>query len=110
MKKILNFILLCTIAICTKAGDDFNLLSLGNGTQPSGINSGNYFGDPIKFKNNFLFCRSDGNTGYELWISDGTTLGTKLLKDIVPGSEGSYPHDFINRNRLKEECFHFLRE
>jgi hypothetical protein len=51
MKKILNFILLCTIAICTKAGDDFNLLSLGNGTQPSGINSGNYFGDPIKFKN-----------------------------------------------------------
>ncbi len=98
MKKILNFILLCTIAIYTKAGDDFNLLSLGNGTQPSGINSGNYFGDPIKFKNKLLLCRSDGNTGYELWISDGTTLGTKLLKDIVPGSEGSYPHDFINRN------------
>ena len=73
MKKILNFILLCTIAICTKAGDDFNLLSLGNGTQPSGINSGNYFGDPIKFKNKLLFCRSDGNTGYELWISDGTS-------------------------------------
>jgi ELWxxDGT repeat protein len=98
MKKILNFILLCTIAIYTKAGDDFNLLSLGNGTQPSGINSGNYFGDPIKFKNKLLLSRSDGNTGYELWISDGTTLGTKLLKDIVPGSEGSYPHDFINRN------------
>lgn len=29
--------------------------------------------------------------GTELWISDGSTAGTYMLKDIVPGMEGSQP-------------------
>jgi len=35
-----------------------------------------------------IFLANDGRHGYELWTSDGTTGGTKLLKDINPG-EGS---------------------
>ncbi len=30
-----------------------------------------------------------GTTGTELWVTDGTTAGTSLLKDIRPGSAGS---------------------
>ncbi len=42
-----------------------------------------------------LFRAYDGATskdhGYELWISDGTAKGTKLLKDIRKGPLSSYP-------------------
>ncbi|MCA2759485.1 ELWxxDGT repeat protein, partial [Microcystis sp. M145S2] len=34
---------------------------------------------------------NDGVSGYELWKSDGTAAGTVLVKDIRPGSTGSYP-------------------
>jgi ELWxxDGT repeat protein len=33
--------------------------------------------------------------GPELWRSDGTAAGTHLLKEIVPGSSGSGPGDFV---------------
>lgn len=35
---------------------------------------------------------------FELWMSDGTTNGTVLLKDICPGSVGSGPTDFHDVN------------
>lgn len=35
------------------------------------------------------FYGCEGNTGYELWRTDGTTLGTYLLKDIYPGTSSS---------------------
>lgn len=42
--------------------------------------------------NGILYFRaSDGVTGYELWRSDGTADGTKLVKDIVPGIDSSSP-------------------
>jgi ELWxxDGT repeat protein len=33
--------------------------------------------------------------GYELWVTDGTTNGTQLLKDINPGRSNSSPQQFI---------------
>jgi ELWxxDGT repeat protein len=38
-----------------------------------------------------LFSATDGTHGDELWITDGTTAGTHLVKDIDPGSGGSDP-------------------
>ena len=39
--------------------------------------------------NNKLYFRaSDGNTGKELWVSDGTASGTQLIKDIYPAGDG----------------------
>ncbi|MEM7496692.1 MAG: ELWxxDGT repeat protein [Pseudomonadota bacterium] len=38
-----------------------------------------------------IFSADDGSTGEELYFSDGTTLGTGLLRDIYEGSESSSP-------------------
>ena len=36
------------------------------------------------------FVADDGVNGDELWSSDGTALGTALVADIAPGSDGSF--------------------
>jgi ELWxxDGT repeat protein len=38
-----------------------------------------------------LFRGNNGVDGNELWISDGTAMGTRMLKDIWPGNGGSSP-------------------
>ncbi|HKL22334.1 MAG TPA: putative Ig domain-containing protein, partial [Tichowtungia sp.] len=36
----------------------------------------------------------EGETGEELWITDGTEAGTRLLKDIQPGRDPQYPESW----------------
>src|SRR5262245_55378374 len=36
-----------------------------------------------------FFLADDGLHGQELWMTDGTTAGTGLLKDVNPGAAGS---------------------
>jgi len=38
------------------------------------------------------FSANDGKSGYELWSSDGTAAGTKMVKDINPGSGSGYAY------------------
>jgi ELWxxDGT repeat protein len=45
----------------------------------------------------FFVLADDGTNGYELWISDGTTLGTTLVKDINSGSPNAF--STISENR-----------
>ncbi len=54
--------------------------------------------DTIKFgfgsevlNNNLIFAGSSPNCGSEIFITDGTRNGTKIIKDIFPGSTGSNP-------------------
>lgn len=44
------------------------------------------------------FAATDGINGRELWRTDGTASGTLIVRDINPGSEGSYPFDLTNVN------------
>ena len=41
---------------------------------------------------------SGGNTGVELWRTDGTNKGTVLVKDIAPGRDSSLPQDLVDAN------------
>ena len=41
----------------------------------------------VNFGNKVIFTSGEDTYGFELWISDGTTAGTYLLKDITPGIE-----------------------
>jgi ELWxxDGT repeat protein len=45
-----------------------------------------------------FFTASDGVSGQELWKSDGTPAGTKLVKDIFTGSYDSNPANLANVN------------
>ncbi|MBA3721993.1 MAG: tandem-95 repeat protein, partial [Parachlamydiaceae bacterium] len=45
----------------------------------------------------FFFSATDAN-GTELWRSDGTTVGTVMVKDIFSGGTSSNPSNFINVN------------
>jgi ELWxxDGT repeat protein len=38
-----------------------------------------------------FFVGNDGEHGTEPWVSDGSELGTRLARDIVPGLDGSGP-------------------
>ncbi|WP_224372585.1 ELWxxDGT repeat protein [Hyalangium versicolor] len=40
-----------------------------------------------------FFVVDDVEHGSELWVSDGTSSGTRLVKDIVSGAEGSAPYN-----------------
>ena len=46
-----------------------------------------------------FFSANDGSHGYELWKSNGTTAGTVMVKDLVPGGTGNPSiRGFINVN------------
>ncbi len=50
--------------------------------------------------------------GAELWVSDGTTAGTRMLKDVVPGVVGSFPSlltVFSPRPQVPQEIFFTVR-
>ncbi len=47
----------------------------------------------FEFNGKLFFRAYQSNTGYEMWSSDGTLSGTKLLKDILPGSGSAFGFD-----------------
>lgn len=51
--------------------------------------------DQIKAGPNILMMADNGSLGAELWITDGTELGTVLLKDIYTGTGNGYPANFV---------------
>ncbi|MCM8735750.1 hypothetical protein M5E06_16510 [Azospirillum sp. A1-3] len=42
-----------------------------------------------------IFTATTDDTGTELWVTDGTPSGTRLLADIRPGQQGSAPEDAV---------------
>lgn len=42
----------------------------------------------------FFFAGYTPATGTELWVTDGTRAGTRMVKDLDPGEPDGYPRDF----------------
>ena len=49
---------------------------------------------------NLFFPAKESVNGTELWKSDGTTNGTVLVKDIVPGTGNSDPINLVEMNNI----------
>lgn len=63
------------------------------------INTQSYLLDrTVAIGNTIYFATLDPQTGAELWKSDGTADGTKIVKDIYPGPRGADPEFLINVN------------
>lgn len=50
----------------------------------------------ITYSNRVVFSADNGTSGKELWISDGTSDGTFLLKEITSGENGSILANFVS--------------
>lgn len=48
---------------------------------------------PVDFNGLALFAATDATHGRELWASDGTPAGTRLVDDLSPGTSSSNPRD-----------------
>ncbi len=57
-----------------------------------------------------VFSAYTSAQGRELWISDGTSAGTEMLKDIYPGSEGSDPIEFLPWHDAAGEGLFFMAD
>ncbi|MEO8197151.1 MAG: hypothetical protein ABI689_10550, partial [Thermoanaerobaculia bacterium] len=49
----------------------------------------------VQASDGVLFSACDGGHGCELWKSDGSVVGTRLVQDIAPGLTSSDPHAFL---------------
>lgn len=47
----------------------------------------------IVFNSKLYFSGGDDTHGQEIFVTDGTAAGTSLVKDLLPGAEGSVPYE-----------------
>ena len=62
--------------------------------------SGSSAGNLTAFEDRLYFVADDGVNGEELWVSDGTTEGTTLLKDINPGTANGFSDSYVSRELI----------
>ena len=80
------------------------LKDINPGARDSGLAFGSYPEYFTEFNNRLYFTANDGENGEELWVSDGTTSGTQLLKDLNPeirdsgDAYGSRAREFVEFN------------
>lgn len=60
----------------------------------------------LEFGGELIFRATTDDFGAEIWISDGTAINTRILKDINPGFENSEP--FLERSAILENELYFI--
>ncbi len=100
--KSLNTALLILVFTCSLKAQNFKLHDINKLTNSYPYNYQSSTHNTFATLNGvFYFAADDGIHGRELFRSDGTTGGTCLVKDIVPGSDASNVSDIIvSGNRL----------
>ncbi len=67
-------------------------------------------GDPeslVSAGDRFYFLGDNGQTGHELWTSDGTQGGTLLIKDIINGSQSGFDDSTLLDSAYLNGVFYF---
>lgn len=75
-------------------GDAVKLKDIFPGSTSGNANSGSP-AFVARIGDKFFFTATNSTEGQELYVTDGTTSGTILLKDIYAGSVGSAPSNFV---------------
>lgn len=78
---------------------DFSLIKDINpdtDSDPFNDNPNDYYNTQFAILNNVAYFRANnGVNGSELWRSNGTSAGTYMVKDILPGLASSYPSKIV---------------
>jgi ELWxxDGT repeat protein len=88
--RVLNvLVLLCLFAgSASPAGATASLVADVNQVEPSEVLPA-VLGPFVPLGNKVLFVAEEPGSGRELWVSDGTSLGTEILRDFCPGRCGA---------------------
>jgi len=92
MKNLITLNLLLLSAFSASAQISFNEISVMPGTTAS------YPRLMTDVNGTIYFQATTTAEGTELWTTDGTSAGTKLVKDLVPGQGESNPSSFTAHN------------
>src|SRR5262249_42950580 len=63
------------------------------------------FGELVALGNRVVFVANDGVHGRELWTSDGTEAGTRMLRDFIPGAKGLWDAGFFYSTAFGNRLF-----
>jgi ELWxxDGT repeat protein len=85
-------VLLLVVTVPAAAGNPVTLVRDINPGGSSKLTGLTVVGDTL------FFAAEDGVHGVELWKSDGTASGTKMVKNIRPGSKSSSPQNLVDVN------------
>ncbi|MDF1799502.1 MAG: hypothetical protein P1V81_10030 [Planctomycetota bacterium] len=83
------------LAAGSAAGQDLSLLVDVNTTATplSGVSP---YHEPVQHGGLAFLSAWTPDKGNELWVSDGTAVGTHMLVDLNPGANGSHPSEFFS--------------
>ena len=93
---LLSFLVLAAVAEPAAA----QTASLVEDIHPGKIDTGAYPDEMWSFRDKVLFTAQEPSSGSELWITDGTGAGTRLLADFAPGEDSSRPEILVETGSL----------
>jgi ELWxxDGT repeat protein len=103
VKPVLTAVVILSIGCGTVLADPPVMIKDINGLHQKTATNGN-----LTNINGILFFTSDAdNHGTELWRSDGTEVGTYIVKDICPGIQSSSPDRLHAMNNL---CYFYAND
>lgn len=79
----------CSVLALMAGGVRAEPVRLVRDLETSAVNRGSFLGGFVVWNGRAYFAASDRRHGLELWSTDGTRQGTRLVRDVSPGPRGA---------------------